>query len=55
MSGAIFLSVALGIAAGAFVMPEALLAYLGTVIDIGLWFLLFWVEDIGRSRDSLQS
>lgn len=53
MSGAIFLSVALGIAAGAFVMPEALLAYLGTVIDIGLWFLLFWVGvDIGRSRDS---
>ena len=53
MSWAIFVSVALGIAAGALVIPESFSAYSGTLIEIGLWFLLFWVGvDIGRSRDS---
>ena len=53
MSWAILLSVASGIAAGLLVIPETLAGYSGTIIDIGLWFLLFWVGvDIGRSRDS---
>ncbi|HQA49023.1 MAG: lysine exporter LysO family protein [Clostridiales bacterium] len=53
MSWAILLSVALGIAAGLLVVPEPLAGYSGTIIEIGLWFLLFWVGvDIGRSRDS---
>ncbi|MDD2573652.1 MAG: lysine exporter LysO family protein [Bacillota bacterium] len=53
MSWAIFVSVALGIAAGVLIIPESFSAYSGTFIEIGLWFLLFWVGvDIGRSRDS---
>lgn len=53
MSWAIFVSVALGIAAGVLIIPESFSAYSGTLIEIGLWFLLFWVGvDIGRSRDS---
>lgn len=53
MSLGILLSVALGIAAGLLVVPEPLAGYSGTIIEIGLWFLLFWVGvDIGRSRDS---
>lgn len=53
MTWAIMLSVALGIAAGSFVIPETLSRYSDTFVDMGLFFLLFWVGvDIGRSRDS---
>ncbi len=45
----IVLAVALGMLAGYFVIPDSVVAYCGTVIDFGLYLLLFLVGmDMGR-------
>lgn len=56
MSLKILLSVAVGIGFGYFVLPSGFLEYTGTIIDIGLCVLLFFVGiDLGRQKDILQS
>lgn len=55
MSLKIILSVALGVGAGYFLLPEEILQYTDYIIDIGLCLLLFFVGmDIGRNKDVLQ-
>lgn len=52
MSLSILITVALGILAGLFVFPDALAQHIGTIIDLGLCLLLFFVGiDIGRNKD----
>lgn len=55
MTARIMISVVLGIALGIFAFPEGTEAYMGTMIDIGLCLLLFFVGiDIGRQGDILR-
>ncbi|WP_026894144.1 lysine exporter LysO family protein [Clostridiisalibacter paucivorans] len=55
MSIKIILTVALGIGAGYFVLPDVVFNYTDYVIDIGLCLLLFFVGmDIGRNKEVLQ-
>ncbi len=54
MTYKIILSVLLGMFTGYFILPESVLQYTDTVIDIGLCFLLFIVGlDIGRNKNIL--
>ena len=52
MSLSIILTVAVGILSGLFIFPEAFVAHIGVIIDIGLCLLLFFVGmDIGRNKE----
>lgn len=56
MSFNILLSVLLGIGFGYFILPSGFLEYTGTIIDIGLCVLLFFVGmDLGRQKDFFQN
>ena len=52
MNAGIIAAVASGIAIGLFLFPENLVQYIGTIIELGLCALLFFVGiDIGRNKD----
>lgn len=52
MSLKIFLAVILGSFTGYFILPDAFASSIGTIIDIGLMVLLFFVGiDIGKQKD----
>jgi len=52
MTLAILLTVALGVASGFFLVPQAIIPHMGTIINIGLCILLFFVGiDIGNQGD----
>ncbi|MBW4828850.1 MAG: lysine exporter LysO family protein [Clostridiaceae bacterium] len=51
MSLSIILAVVLGIGAGYFILPDWVFSYTGTIADIGLCLLLFFVGmDIGKQK-----
>lgn len=55
MSLKIFLAVLLGTGAGYFFLPPTISSSIGTIIDIGLMVLLFFVGmDIGKQKDVFQ-
>lgn len=52
MTKKILLAVGLGILAGLLIIPETFLAHVGTVMDVGLCALLFFVGiDLGKNKE----
>lgn len=55
MSRSIILAVVIGVTAGYLIVPDFLVQYMGTLMTVGLCFLLFFVGmDIGRQGSTLQ-